>query len=184
MIDQIIDDLSCNIDPSICTDLVHSYQNSVSRFHKGDIEGCLSAVGKFVENTLRAIEFIRTGKRLKEIKHVATTVTAIENDKNLPESLRILVPRIARSMIYDIRSKTGAVHVKEINPRYMDASLAIQAASWVTAEFLRLYHKSSESEVSIAMAALMRTHVPFVESFRDEVVVTRPVKCELELLLL
>jgi len=38
--------------------------------------------------------------------------------------------------------------------------------------------------VAEAMAALMRGHVPFVESFGDERVVTKRVPCDIELLLL
>lgn len=184
MSDQILADLSSSIDPGIAADLVTSYVDVVTRYRKGDIDGCLSASGKFVENTLRAVEFLRSGKVLAEIKNASKTKTAIENDPKLPESLRLLVPRIATAMVYDIRSKRGAVHVKEIDPRQIDASLAVHAASWVLAEFLRLFHVSDESQVSAAMASLMRTYIPFIESFAGEEVVTRQVKCELELLLL
>lgn len=184
MDDQILTDLSSAIDHEIAKDLLNSYIDLVTRYRKGDIDGCLSASGKFVENTLRAVEYIRTGKVLKEIKNASRTKTAIENDTSLPEPLRILVPRVAQAMIYDIRSKTGAVHVKEIDPRSLDASLAVHAASWVLAEFLRLYHVADESTIEAAMASLMRTYIPFIESIAGEDVVTRQVKCELELLLL
>jgi hypothetical protein len=74
--------------------------------------------------------------------------------------------------------------VKEIDPRQIDASLAVQAASWVLAEFIRLYHDSDEVAVADAMATLMRPHIPFVEQFGGESVVTRVVPCDVELLLL
>jgi hypothetical protein len=184
MDDQILTDLSSEIDPGIAKDLLNSYINLVTRFRKGDLDGCLSASGKFVENSLRAIEFLRTGKVLAEIKNASRTKTAIENDPSLSEPLRILVPRIALAMVYDVRSKTGAVHVKEIDPRPIDASLAVHAASWVVAEFLRLHHVANEADVEAAMSSLMRTYIPYIESFGGEEVVTRQVKCELELLLL
>ena len=50
-----------------------------------------------------------------------------------------MVPRIALAMIYDIRSKRGAVHVKEIDPRHIDVDLAVKAASWIMAELVRVY---------------------------------------------
>jgi hypothetical protein len=87
-------------------------------------------------------------------------------------------------MIYEVRSKRGAVHVKDLDPRQIDASLAVQAASWVIAELLRLYHSSSEEAVTEAMAALMRERVPFVEVFGGEQVVTKDVPCDVEILLL
>lgn len=184
MTSQIHSDLSSAIDSGIVGDLLISYDDLVTRYRKGDIDGCLSASGKFVENSLRAIEFVRTAKVLPEIKNASRTKIKIENDTSLPEALRILVPRISLAMIYDIRSKTGAVHVKEFDPRQIDASLAVHAASWVLAEFLRLYHVSDDAEVNSAMASLMRTYIPFIETFAGEDVVTRQVKCELELLLL
>lgn len=87
-------------------------------------------------------------------------------------------------MIYEIRSKRGAVHVKEIDPREIDAALCVQAASWVLAELLRLYHVDSEAAVSEAMASLMRVEMPLIETFGEEVVVTAKVSCPIELLLL
>jgi len=184
MEEQLKKDLGAAIHPDITDDLIHSYIDLVSRYRKHDLDGCLSASGKFVENTLRAIEFIRTKKMLPEIKKAAKTRTDIENDTSLPESLRILVPRVAMAMVYDVRSKTGAVHVKEIDPRPIDASLAVHAASWVLAEFVRLFHSSNESVVQATMDRLMRTYTPFIEAFGDEEVVTHDVSCELELLLL
>jgi hypothetical protein len=87
-------------------------------------------------------------------------------------------------MIYDIRSKRGGMHVKEIDPRHIDAALATQAASWVLAEFVRLYHDDDEQAIARIMHDLMVGHVPFIEQFGDESVVTRDVPCNIELLLL
>ncbi len=86
--------------------------------------------------------------------------------------------------VYEVRSKRGAVHVKGIDPRHIDATLAVHAAAWVLAEFLRLYHSGDERVVAEAMAALMRGHIPFVESFGEERVVTKKAPCDVELLLL
>jgi hypothetical protein len=94
------------------------------------------------------------------------------------------VPRIAHAMIYDIRSKRGGMHVKEIDPRHIDAALATQAASWVLAEFLRLYHDHDEQAIARTMHELMTGHVPFIEQFGDENVVTGEVPCNIEILLL
>jgi hypothetical protein len=184
MRDVVCRNLSGPIDPAIVTELVETYERVISKFRTGDLDGCLVAAGKFVEHVLRAIEFIRAGAAPREIKSPSETVKQIEKDQNLPESMRILMPRIAYSMIYEVRSKRGAVHVKDLDPRHIDGSLAVQAASWVIAEFLRLYHSSSEEEVAEAMAVLMRGHLPFVEVFGDEQVVTRTVSCSLEILLL
>jgi DNA-binding transcriptional ArsR family regulator len=184
MRDLILKNLSLAIDPKVVIALLASYENLTARVRRGDLDAALGEGGKFVEHTLRAVEFIRTGVAPPEIKAPHQTVKDIEKDTKLPEGLRLLIPRIAHAMIYDIRSKRGAIHVKEIDPRAIDAALCVQAASWVIAEFLRQYHSDDESAVSLAMETLMRPHVPFIERFGDEHVVTRKVPCDVELLLL
>lgn len=184
MRDQIINDLSAHVDKTVISNLVSAYEELVSRYRGGNVEGCLVVAGKFVEHTFRALEYLRTGTAPAEVKSPAAIARTLEAEKSLSESVRQLIPRVALGMIYDIRSKRGAVHVKGIDPRYIDAALAVHAASWVFAEFLRLYHNSAEDVVAHAMQALMHGHIPFVETFGDEVAVTRQVSCEDEILLL
>jgi len=93
---------------SVAADLVAAHDKLIGEFRKGDAESALNAAGKFVEHALRAIEYARTGTAPSEIKSVSATVKTIENDGKLPESLRLLAPRIAAAMVFDIRSKRGA----------------------------------------------------------------------------
>jgi hypothetical protein len=179
----ILQSLKSAIDPAVADDLMRDYEKLVAEYRKGDPEAALNACGKFVEHVLRAIEFIRTGTAPAEIKSVAATISEIEKDGNLLESLRILMPRVASAMMFDVRSKRGAAHVKEIDPRQIDAALAAQAASWVMSEFVRLYHVGGEREVAEVMAALMRGNVPLIEHFGDEMVITTPLPAGTEVLL-
>lgn len=172
------------VDPAVAKDMVAAHEKLLGEFRKGDAEAALNAAGKFVEHVLRAIEHVRTGAAPSEIRSVAGTIKAIEADGTLPESLRVLVPRIASAMLFNVRSKRGAAHVKEINPRHIDASLAAHAASWILAEFVRLYHVADETAVAEAMAALMQGNVPLIEKFEDEMVVTMPLHPETEVLLI
>src|ERR1700737_4654724 len=123
MRDLILKNLSLAIDPKVVGGLLTSYENLTARVRKGDLDAALAEGGKFVEHALRAVEFIRTGVAPPEIKAPHQTVKDIEKDTTLPEGLRVLIPRIAHSMIYDFRSKRGAIHVKEIDPRAIDAAL-------------------------------------------------------------
>ena len=181
---EILRNLSNTISRHVAESLVCSYEKAVAEYRASDLDSSLMAAGRFVENVFRAITFIRIGKAPSEIKSVAKTIKEIEADMSIPESLRVLIPRVAQAMIYDIRSKRGAVHVKDIDPRQVDAALCVQGASWILAEFLRLYHVDREDEVAAAMVSLMRGHLPFVEVFEGETVVTTKVPCSLELLLL
>ena len=138
-----------------------------------------------LSSIFRALEFIRTGTAPAEIKSPAATAKLLEADTNLPETIRMLVPRIALAMVYDVRSKRGAVHVKEIDPRGIDVDLAAKAASWIIAELIRLYHIDDENAVRLEMAALTRATFPLLESIGGEDFVSRkvPPRVEVQLLL-
>jgi hypothetical protein len=86
-------------------------------------------------------------------------------------------------MIYDLRSKRNAVHVKKIDPTAIDVALTVAAAGWVMAELLRLYHKPDEKAVADAMLALTRGTI-LVESLNGEVFVGKTVPAKFEMLLL
>jgi hypothetical protein len=180
----VLTSLQRGLEPTVANDIIEAHDKLLGEFRKGDVEAALNASGKFVEHVLRAIEHLRTGSLPTEIKSVSSTIKAIENDGKLPESLRVLMPRIASAMIFDVRSKRGAAHVKEISPRHIDASLATHAASWIVAEFVRLYHVADEAAVAEAMAALMQGHLALIEKFEDEMVVTTPMHPEAEVLLM
>lgn len=181
---SLIADLSSQIDQVIVSDLIDSYEKLLEKNRSGDLQGALTHGGRFVENTLRAIEFIRTGNVLSEIKSVSTTIQQLENKTTLNESLRLLIPRSAYGIIYNLRSKRDAVHVKDIDPTHIDVSLAVAAASWILAELLRLYHVSDEARVAEAMAAISRTTIPYIESIDGETLVSRSVPAKMEILLL
>ena len=181
---ELVRNLQYKIDASVVNDLILAYEGLVSKHRAGDAESALTKAGKFVEHTFRALEYIRTGVVPTEIKSPAATAKAIENDASLPESIRLMIPRISLAMIYDLRSKRGAVHVKEIDPRDIDVNLAVVSASWVMAEFIRLFHVADESSVKSEMTALMRADIPFIESLGGEEIVTRPVPPRIEILLL
>jgi hypothetical protein len=180
----VLASLQRGFDSGVAKDLVAVHEKLLGEFRKGDAEAVLNAAGKFVEHALRAVEHVRTGTAPSEIKSVSTTIKTIEADGKLPESLRVLVPRIASAVLFDVRSKRGAAHVKEINPRYIDAALAVQAASWILAELVRLYHVSDEAAVTEAMVAMMAGNIPLIEKFDDEIAVTTPMRPEMEVLLM
>jgi hypothetical protein len=113
----------------VVVDLIETYDELVTAFRKGDVGTTLKLGGKFVEHTLRALEFIRTKVAPTEIKSVTATVKLIFDDKTLPESIRILLPRVAQAMVYEIRSKRDGVHVNEIDPTNIDVMLCVNAAS-------------------------------------------------------
>jgi len=184
MRDVIEDSLGTKIDPCVVADILDSYENLLVENRAADYASALMHAGRFVEHVLRAIEHVRTGAAPAAIKSVAATMRSIENDPTLSESLRLLIPRAAYGMIYDIRSKRNAVHVNEIDPSSIDTALAASAAGWILAELLRLYHSSSDRQIAQIIIALTRAQLPLVETIGDEVLVSTKVPVNIELLLL
>lgn len=185
MREELERNLASKIEPRVVADILNAYEGLIQKHRGLDAEAALTRAGKFVEHIFRALEFIRTGTAPAEIKSPAVTAKQLESDTTLPESVRMLIPRIALAMIYDVRSKRGAAHVKEIDPRGIDVDLAAKAASWIIAELIRLYHVDDESEVRLEMTALTRATFPLLESIDGEDFVSKkvPPRVEIQLLL-
>lgn len=183
--DDLERNLASKIDPYVVSDILDAYEGLIQKHRAADAEAALTRAGKFVEHVFRALEYLRTGNAPAEIKSPAQTAKQLENDTSLPEPVRILIPRIALAMVYDIRSKRGAVHVKEIDPRGIDVDLAAKAASWIIAEFIRIYHVEDENAVRSEMTALTRATFPLLENIDGEDFVSKkvPPRIEIQLLL-
>jgi hypothetical protein len=181
---QIIANLSAVFPPGVVEELFESYEASVRKFNARDYEASLNKAGKFVEHAFRCLEYVRTGTAPKEIKSPFQTLKDLQSAKDLNESVSRLIPGVLYSMVYEVRSKKGAAHVKGIDPSQMDASLAITAASWVVGELLRLYHTSDDQAVRMYLSSLMRAKVPFIETIAGEIVITKQVPATLEVALL
>jgi len=184
--ESVIEELSKKIPPELVEDLTSSYERILVEYRKGCWEETLWKAGKFAENTFRILAFLLTGKVEKEAPSFHEVREKLEriSSEQLPESIRILVPRIASSLIYDPRSKRATVHVKEINPDYIDANLVISACSWILAEFVRLYHTSDPKKIVEIINGLVQRKAPFIETHEGKVFVTKPIDCQSEILLL
>lgn len=180
------EELSEKIPLELVEDLISSYERVLIEYRKGRWEETLWKAGKFAENTFRILTFLLTGKIEKEVPSFHEVKEKLEktSSEQLPESIRILIPRITSSLIYDPRSKRAAIHVKEINPDYIDANLIVSACSWILAEFVRLYHTSNSQEIVEIINELMQRKVPFIETHEGKIFVTKPIDCKSEILLL
>lgn len=87
------------------------------------------------------------------------------------------------SMIYEPRSKLGAVHVKEVNPDFIDGKLTINACDWIIAELLRLYHIRDPNEVSDLISKIVKEHIPIIQKIGNEKFVTMNVECKEEIMI-
>jgi hypothetical protein len=77
-------------------------------------------------------------------------------------SLRILIPRLL-PVLYEIRNNRGVGHVGgDVDPNFQDAVAVYQMASWVMAEFVRIFHQIPIGEAQETVDALVERKHPIV----------------------
>ncbi len=187
MKDQIISILSQQLNPDLVKDLVNSYEAVKDSYIKGDHEIALVKSGKFVENVFRILKFILNKQVLAEIKSgdfnkISDDLEKADGSK-FSESVRLLIPQIAISIIYKPRSKLGAAHQKPINPDYIDGKLSVGTCGWIMAEFLRLYHTRDTETVEKLIKDVVKEYIPVIQTIGDEKFVNAQVACDDEILI-
>jgi len=182
----IISELSSRLPVELIRDLIGSYESTLTEFRKGSWAETLWKAGKFAENVFRVLYFIVHSKVISEVPRMSDLRDELEDlpSQKFSESIRILIPRITSAMIYDPRSKRDAVHVKPVDPDFLDSTLAVSAADWILAELLRTYHVADTQELRNAIASIITRKVPFVERHGDASFVTVHLGAEDEILLL
>ena len=183
---KVVLELSARFPSDLVDALVSSYEKVVVEFRKGAWDETLWKAGKFTENVFRLLCCVVHGKAPSEVSNIRELKKELEDLPSdiYPDSVRLLIPRIASAMIYDPRSKKGAVHVKPVDPDYMDATLVVSACDWVLAELIRLYHTKEPKEIQDIIRSIVARKVPFVERHGEEVFVVVPLGAEDEILLL
>src|SRR3990170_2351683 len=145
--DEIIETLAV-VDRSLASRVLERYLEMRTLESVRRWEDCLDEAGKFAEEVYRFVYLAVKGTPLAEVENMDDLRKKLENPgKEAPESLRILVPRIAQRVLWDLRSKRGGGHIKPIDPNRLDCKLVLDAASWILAELVRLY---SESDPELA----------------------------------
>lgn len=187
MEDEIVKLLSKEIDKKLVDDLIESYIKIKKEFINSNYEETQSKSGKFVENVFRVLHYIRTKQIKSEIKQheINDEINKLLNldGKKFSESIRILIPEIANTVIYLLRSKLGSVHVKPIKPDFIDAKLTVDACNWIIAELLRTYHERNTDSVENLIKNVVQEDIPILQKYGDEIFLNVKVKAEDEILI-
>jgi len=166
--DEIIETLAV-VDRSLASRVLERYLEMRTLESVRRWEDCLDEAGKFAEEVYRFVYLAVKGTPLAEVENMDDLRKKLENPgKEAPESLRILVPRIAQRVLWDLRSKRGGGHIKPIDPNRLDCKLVLDAASWILAELVRLYGESDPELASRVVDQLLAYRVPAVERFDEE----------------
>ncbi|MEU0924341.1 hypothetical protein [Streptomyces malaysiensis] len=150
-------------------ELIASYQEAKSNFHRGGHR--LSAVegGRFCEAAFRIVEHIVTdihtplGDNLDTEKVISKA--AAQPKSQHPKSVRIYIPRALR-IVYDIRNSRNAAHLAdEIDANLQDATLVASVLDWVLAELIRLSKGTTPEEAQKLIEDLVTRRVPGIQDF-------------------
>ena len=77
-------------------------------------------------------------------------------------SLRILIPRTILSL-YEIRNNRGVGHIGgDVTPNLLNATAVYQMASWILAEFIRIFHSVSTQEAQSIVDTLVERKIPLI----------------------
>lgn len=141
MTNKIVNILNNEYPNELVAKINETYYNAICEYKKRNWQYFGNEVGRFIEIAIRIIEFKTEGKYNK-----LEDKLPIFNEKRLKDfeqskicdniSFKILIPRQLYSM-YTIRNKRGMIHINNIDPNYMDATLLLNMQKWVLAEFVR-----------------------------------------------
>jgi len=95
-------------------------------------------------------------------RNFVAACNALDQHQNSPRSFRILIPRVLVA-IYEVRNNRNVGHVGgDVDPNEMDASLVLNATTWVMAELIRVLHQLSVKDAQQIVNALIERKTPLV----------------------
>lgn len=138
---NVFDILKAEYPSELANKLIETYCNSIREYKKRNWQYFGNEIGRFVEVAIRMIELKTEGKYTKFENRLAilneSRLKQFEQSKiNNNNSFRILIPRQLYAM-YSIRNKRGMIHINEVDPNYMDATVLLNISKWILAEFVR-----------------------------------------------
>jgi hypothetical protein len=168
MLDEIKTELAIHIDSDILSHVFEHYAILKTSFRLQDWEKCLVRAGKFSEAVMKAIYFIRNGKVTQQIS-VDTEINEVNKRSDLPESIRLLIPRAVR-VLYDHRSRRGGAH-GSFDPNAMDCAVVVPIADWILGELVRLYCTVDPDRAMKFVIDITTKSIPIVERIGEDYVV-------------
>lgn len=168
MLHEIKAEVMTYIGNNISNQVFEHYEAVKTSFRLQDWEKCLVRGGKFGEAVMKAIHFIRTGKITEQIS-VDAEINEISKRTDLPESIRLLIPRAVR-VLYDHRSRRGGAH-GSFDPNVMDCTVVVHIADWIVGELVRLYCKADPDRAMKFVIGITARTIPIVERIGEDYVV-------------
>ena len=178
MLDTVKNQLNQFYPQELVDSLLDSYKELVENFNLGKLRPSEVEGGRFCEATIRMLQYKTTGTYTPIGASIGNLDTEITGLANLPkadfnESIRLHIPRTIR-VIYDIRSKRDSVHLGNIDPNLMDATLILNCCKWVLAELFRMELQIPVNEAQKTINYLIEKKIPIVQDFDGFLVTLNP----------
>jgi len=169
MLDTVKNQLKHFYPQELVDALLDSYKDLVENFNRGKLRPSEVEGGRFCEAIIRMLQYKTTGTYTPIGTPIGNLDTEIGRLANLPkadfnESIRLHIPRTIR-VVYDIRSKRDSVHLGNIDPNLMDATLILDCCKWVLAELFRMELQIPVDEAQKTINYLIKKKIPIIQDF-------------------
>ncbi len=188
--EQLIQELSTTIDPTLARQVIESYVEMQQRFLAGDWKLTELDGGRLCEAVSRAVYQLDSGTVTHsqlpgEIRKKLLDEDRAARPHKLPLKDRQHITNVINT-IYEFRSDRGVVH---ISPQYsadgMDSMFVVHAGKWILAEFLRLAWNKDRSVVAGVIEQVVQLELPFIHDLEGKpLVLAKGIPAPEEILLL
>ncbi len=159
--------LLANLPAGLRTELVQALNKITTNFREGRWEPAELNGGKLCEVVYSIVRGHADGVmpvRPSGPRDMVAACRQLEQERQLPRSLRIQVPRMLVAL-YEIRNNRGVGHAGgDVDPSHMDAVAVLYVSKWLVAELIRVFHNVSTAEATAAVDLLVERELPIVWS--------------------
>lgn len=164
---KVVNSISPPLPGHLVESMIEEYQDIKQKYLLGYLGPSELNAGRFCECVLRIIEDLDQGSYTPMGDDLDTrkVIRRVENNTNLPDGVRLYIPRLCRVLL-DVRNSRDVAHVEEeVSPNLSDSLLVSQGADWILTELIRNYYPSSISvdEAQSIVDSINETEVPVVQ---------------------
>lgn len=170
VLEEVKSALSARIPPDIVGAILQYHTSIKNCLRLEDWERCLLHGGKFAEEVMKVLHYVRT-KRLVDSISIDSEAKELEKCTQLPDPVRILIPRALR-VVYDHRNKRGGAHAS-FDPNAMDSALVASLCDWILGELVRVYCTQNPEMALKFVTAVTTKSVPLVEHIDGDFIVLK-----------
>lgn len=162
---QVIAALSPPLPNEIVTHLLDEYQDIKQhlvfrKFRPSELNG-----GRFAECVLRLVQHLDTPPYTPfgtSLGNSDAIIRRAESNTSLHESMRFLIPRLARILL-DVRNRRDVAHVGgDVSPNFSDSIFISHSTDWILTEILRLYYSCSIDNAKKIADSINEVSLPII----------------------